>query len=130
MTDINIGALAENLNYKSDLDLGNTSPQLIDWIVEQQLPNAGNNYTWYNKYKSGWVEQGGKASGNNPTVVLPITMSDSNYFISTNPSGIISNNYFNIGLSNITTTGFSAIWDGDRGDPSAVLWEVKGISAS
>lgn len=30
-----------------------------DYVVESQLPTAQNNYTWYRKYKSGWVEQGG-----------------------------------------------------------------------
>ncbi len=30
-----------------------------DWVVESQLPTAENNYTWYRKYKSGWVEMGG-----------------------------------------------------------------------
>lgn len=62
MTDINIGAITESLNYKSDLDLGNTSPQLVDYIVEQQLPSADNNYTWYDLYKSGKVVQGGFSS--------------------------------------------------------------------
>ncbi|MBQ8473346.1 MAG: hypothetical protein IJ500_00600 [Alphaproteobacteria bacterium] len=30
-----------------------------DWVVESQLPTAENNYTWYRKYKSGWIEMGG-----------------------------------------------------------------------
>lgn len=30
-----------------------------DYVIEWQNPTAENNYTWYRKYKSGWVEQGG-----------------------------------------------------------------------
>lgn len=29
-----------------------------DFVVGFQRPTAANNYTWYRKYKSGWVEQG------------------------------------------------------------------------
>ncbi|MBP9999681.1 MAG: hypothetical protein KBT14_03260, partial [Proteobacteria bacterium] len=37
---------------------------MIDYVVESQTPTAENNYTWYRKYKSGWVEQGGGSSRN------------------------------------------------------------------
>ena len=54
-----------------------------DYVIESQLPTAENNYTWYRKYKSGWVEQGGKtATGTGgETVTLPIAMTDTNYTI-------------------------------------------------
>ena len=29
-------------------------------VIDFQEPTSANNYTWYRKYKSGWVEQGGK----------------------------------------------------------------------
>ena len=35
----------------------------IDTVVEFQLPTEENNYTWYRKYASGWVEQGGNNAG-------------------------------------------------------------------
>ena len=31
---------------------------LVDTVVAFQAPTASNNYTWYRKYSSGWVEQG------------------------------------------------------------------------
>lgn len=34
---------------------------LYDYVIESQAPTAENNYTWYRKYKSGWIEQGGIA---------------------------------------------------------------------
>lgn len=57
---------------------------LLDYVVETQPPTAENNYTWYRKYKSGWVEQGGVFSDiydsyTTEQVSLPITMLDSNY---------------------------------------------------
>lgn len=55
-----------------------------DYVVQSQLPTAQNNYKWYRKYKSGWVEQGGVFSNvydyyETETVSLPITMADTNY---------------------------------------------------
>ena len=55
---------------------------LVDSVVEFQLPTADNNYTWYRKYASGWVEMGGKAvtDGANPTLItLPVEVADTNY---------------------------------------------------
>ena len=48
-------------------------------------------YRWYRLYKSGWVEQGGRFRGgsqDNPawfTVELPVTMSDSDYYVFKTP---------------------------------------------
>lgn len=51
-----------------------------DYVTESQLPTADNNYTWYRKYKSGWVEQGQKVStlSNNTqkTITLPVALID------------------------------------------------------
>lgn len=63
-----------------------TVPQLpdnMDYVIETQLPTATNSYTWYRKYKSGWVEMGGKKQTNISTVSvdLPISFSDTNYDI-------------------------------------------------
>ena len=111
MTDINIGAITESLNYKSDLDLGNTSPQLVDYIVEQQLPSAENNYTWYDLYKSGKVVQGGEilpttATNADMIITLPITMYDNHYFACSNTTykGNDAPNYGNVVKSKTTTT--------------------------
>lgn len=53
-----------------------------DYVVESQSPTADNNYTWYRKYKSGFVEIGGKvsipqkdnSSWATKTVSLPVNM--------------------------------------------------------
>lgn len=60
-----------------------------DYVVESQEPTADNNYTWYRKYKSGWVEQAGYWKGSisiaqfnvkTVDITLPIEMSDGNYY--------------------------------------------------
>ena len=50
-----------------------------DYVVDFQAPTAQNDYTWYRKYKSGWVEQGGRIGLNTTSVVLPVEMSDADY---------------------------------------------------
>lgn len=55
-----------------------------DYVVESQLPTAENNYTWYRKYKSGWVEQGGTFGPmfiqySEIKIILPVPMADANY---------------------------------------------------
>ena len=60
-----------------------------DYVIAFQAPTSANEYTWYRKYKSGWVEQGGIWTGNqvcsegqeiNPTITLPVAMNSTNYF--------------------------------------------------
>lgn len=97
MSDINIGAISEALNNKVDLPLGD-SQDGIDFVVEWQLPTADNNYTWYRKYKSGWVEQGGRVtinntiSASNVRVTFPVEMANGNY------TAICANNA-NVGIA-------------------------------
>lgn len=54
-----------------------------DYVIESQLPAAGNNYTWYRLYNSGWIEQGGLTTGGSTSagalVSFPVAMSDLNY---------------------------------------------------
>lgn len=64
---------------------------LLDSVVAYQTPNSGNGYTWYRKYASGWVEQGGfcNATQYNNTgvnVTFPIAMADTNYIAITSPN--------------------------------------------
>lgn len=73
------GITAETLNGKVDLPTGKAQSD-VDFVVESQLPTEANGYTWYRKYKSGWVEQGGRCtvpatngySASTVTVTLPV----------------------------------------------------------
>lgn len=57
-----------------------------DYVIEKQDPSSSNNYQWYRKYRSGWVEQGGICinSSGDGSVTLPIPMSDTNYQVIAN----------------------------------------------
>lgn len=127
MSDINIGAITEALNDKSDRDLRNVDNTAgADAVIEYQVPTAENDYTWYRKYKSGWVEQGGYTSMVDAvaTIALPITMSDTNYvlfvFQEKNADGQ------NVpGITAKTASSFSI-------NPSSSAngsWQVSGMSA-
>jgi hypothetical protein len=112
-----------------------------DYVVESQLPTAANNYTWYRKYKSGWVEQGGIASGisvratNNVyqiSITLPIEMSDTNYigYCNGNFSGGNAWNgpYIDRQACSTTTVVYGGWVDGTSTiTPNA--WYVSGIAA-
>ncbi|MDE6481581.1 MAG: hypothetical protein K2L25_02045 [Alphaproteobacteria bacterium] len=54
---------------------GSALSEIADYVIETQTPTAANNYTWYRKYKSGWIEQGGYVSATGiATVTLPIPL--------------------------------------------------------
>lgn len=77
-------------NHTTNLDTLNTRTNgMIDYVVESQAPTAENNYTWYRKYKSGWVEQGGTWTGSVTVqsgqetiqeITLPVRMRNNKYF--------------------------------------------------
>lgn len=104
-----------------------------DYVVDFQAPTAQNNYTWYRKYKSGWVEQGGiitmefSSGGTNTPVTLPVTMSDANYTISATLGNRYGNKYLGTALP--TTTDFYVCGLASVSDTGPCYWEVKGIAA-
>lgn len=70
------------LAKQSEIPVVPDFPAGMDYVVETQLPTSENSYTWYRKYKSGWVEQGGRDktnSGNPKQVTLPIEMASIQY---------------------------------------------------
>lgn len=110
-----------------------------DYVVESQLPTAQNGYTWYRKYKSGWVEQGGcpdftQTQANITDITLPVPMANNRYtlvateYSTSNSTGGYTNPGIAVELK--TTTGFSlrgiggGAFTGNNYD-----WEVKGMAA-
>ncbi len=71
-----------------------------DYVTEWQTPTAENNYTWYRKYKSGWVEQGGYVAGTGSTEIqLHVALTTLVSFLrgGTNLSGSVQANHNTIG---------------------------------
>ena len=102
------------------------SETTADYVVEWQMPASENNYTWYRKYRSGWIEQGGYLSGSGAgvTVSLPVFMADGNYTVT---FGNTSGNYEQIMLTGRTTTTFSAKISKGTGNVSG-CWQISGIA--
>lgn len=132
MSDINIGAITEALNDKSDRDLRNVDNIAgADAVIEYQVPTAENDYTWYRKYKSGWVEQGGafatvNSDYHNETVTLLVEMNSVGY--SVNVSSASNGNAYVPAISTKSTTGFTIVRLVNIAAYSAT-WQVSGMAA-
>ena len=134
------GIILEALNDKLDRDANNldTSTTNFDVVVDYQIPTAANNYTWYRKYSSGWVEQGGLYIDNSGSgtieynVVFPVTMANNTYitngftdelaYDSTSPN-------YPLFYSNLTTSGMT-VKVSYRKANYRYHWEVKGMAAA
>lgn len=107
-----------------------------DFVVAFQRPTSANNYTWYRKYKSGWVEQGGSADtstavANTITINLPITMADTRYTVNAveYSAGTGTGGYTNPGCKNKTISSFDL--SGTQASSNVGNnwdWEVKGMA--
>ena len=117
--------------------LKQTTDGMIDYVIERQEPTSGNGYTWYRKYKSGWVEQGGIQSGNKTigygsegnlgTISLPIEMLDTSYVAISQ----CENSYclpMKTEKTNTTTTFIFGAYSINR-TLSNISWQVTGMSA-
>lgn len=117
-----ISNLAESINTLSTTVSGHTTTigshttsigtldtfknDVFDYVIASQAPTSTNNYTWYRKYKSGWVEMGGTIPVRTTTINLPVTLSDTNYcvVIAYKLAGSNSNNIIFKALSTHTQT--------------------------
>lgn len=124
------------LAKQSDIPQQQTLPDNYDFVVESQLPSAQNNYTWYRKYKSGWVEQGGEFtpiingsnSWNNYTVILPVQMSDAHYCVIAGDTGIASSGTAGTIIEDCTTTSFKWCYF-NASSTARCYWRVSGVRA-
>lgn len=124
------------LATKADTDLGNI-PTNYDYVVEKQDPTSANGYTWYRKYKSGWVEQGGTAT--TPTngdlaITLPIPMNPNQFYV-TNSSRQPINNWAATPTitksTNGTTIRIAVVPNSGAGAwvSGTIDWQVSGYEA-
>lgn len=106
-----------------------------DYVVAWQSPSAENNYTWYRKYKSGWVEQGGYS--NSQTITLIVEMADTGYSVQlTGMCSSSNNNVYVHGWRDKTVSGFitqsnvlNSKSETSASNTSAKHWYVCGFSA-
>ena len=110
-----------------------------DYVVETQLPTAENHYTWYRKYKSGWIEQGGfetiesasvTSTAASVAITLPVTMADTAYTGIANAAFAGGSSWNGPYKSAATTTKITfSGWVQGTGKMSIRAWEVKGMYA-
>lgn len=129
-------------NVLSDVaDLKTLTEGIIDYVVESQTPTADNGYTWYRKYKSGWVEQGGRAlvpatnglSSSSVTVTLPVPIASPKQ-ATLSYNGMGSTGYFSNcedQASIATTTVSIGRWNNGSTTAEARYynWVLSGMSA-
>ena len=122
------GLNAELFNSKADVSRVEVL-EGYDYVIESQLPTADNGYTWYRKYKSGWVEQGGRteSGAGNKNVSLMIEMSSIAYSIMVADKSGASGGVIAYGTGSETTTGF-VIYASNTTNSGAVDWQVSGMS--
>lgn len=111
---------------------------MIDYVVESQTPTAENNYTWYRKYKSGWVEQGQNITAtefysSGTTVILPIPMQSSNYYISISQitprrDGMASTLFVGGYPIDKTSIFIAGRYPGGSTECAFLSWSVKGVA--
>lgn len=128
------GVTIEVLNTKADVDLQNTPMATADYVVEWQNPTADNNYRWYRKYKSGWIEQGGyTAVGDDARVTVTLTkpMADTYYTVTFgNRSSTYTASTFALPTCLSKTTTTFDIGGQSNGGNCNNDWEVKGMAAA
>ena len=118
--------------------LNTRTENLLDFVVESQLPTAENNYTWYRKYKSGWIEQGGYVAGGGSGVLVSLIkrMANTNYqinltgFLHSGTAGNTASVSTDRGV--ITATNFyvnNYVENGsNKGSGVGFWWSVSGIA--
>ena len=132
MADIDFGQLSEALNDKSDRDLRNVDTAVkADAVIDYQEPTSANNYTWYRKYKSGWVEQGGWRNNYGGTITFPIAMSLTNQYtaILVHNGNTAKGEGF-VHCYNKTSTGMSYGLSSSTSGMAYVSWQVSGMAAN
>jgi hypothetical protein len=108
-----------------------------DYVVETQFPTLANNYTWYRKYKSGWVEQGQRslniANQSHNLYTLPVPMADTDYWAAAGPAQISSSEMYNAASTVAalagTTTQVRLGQFNTANSTMRIWWEVRGMAA-
>lgn len=99
-------------------------------LIKVQKPTEDNNYTWYNLYSDGLVEQGGKVGAldnSRVTVTLPVEMSNSSYSAVT--TGQNSETASDFAVSLVTPTTAQIIIASNASYGLGATWQVNGYAA-
>lgn len=123
--------LASQLQTKAQLDLANVDSN-IDYVVESWDDGAGG---WYRKYRSGWVEQGGRVETNavSNTINFWVEFKDTNFAVNVQSSAFESQTGIPIvpgaRACLYTTTSFVSR-TGQNAQFRSISWEARGYAAT
>ncbi len=128
MVQIATGATDEALETCTSV-LSDISALKYDYVVDFQAPTAANNYTWYRKYKSGWIRQGGEevlTGVQQKQITFPVVMKDSNYTPTVTGAWSSASGPQMEGTENRQTTGMrlTASYQG-----VTLFWTIEGQAA-
>lgn len=112
-----------NMENKADKDLSNC-PANYDYVVESKYPTAADP-SWYRKYKSGWLEQGGVVTAKGEVTLLK-PFANTAYSVQatclyTNSTG------WGFGVNKTSSSSF--FLNMNTGTQGA-MWEAKGFAAA
>ena len=133
---INVNAIANTLQTKVDLP-DSVSQSQCDFVIAHKTPTA-QDPTWYRLYKSGWVEQGGRAQATGATsqiINFPITMQDTNYSFQSVYDIVNSTGSYNMdAFAGARSVSSMIIWTKNgngavTGTDFYFFWEIKGQGA-
>lgn len=140
--NINVGFIkiyTQKLNNGADIAIPTTggtmalvediTPIKDHSVIEFQAPTADNNYTWYRKYKDGWIEQGGAETltgVQEKQITFPVIMRDGNYTPTVTGAWSSASGPQMEGAENRQTTGMrlTSSYQG-----VTLFWSVKGLAA-
>lgn len=121
--------LASQMQMKAQTNLANVDSN-IDWVVESLDDGSGG---WYRKYRSGWVEQGGRLKKPSSTawvaLTFPVEMANTNYFVSkqTTATSSETTSIRACAVNNLTVTGMEIYLATAFTD---TMWRVEGYAAT
>lgn len=125
------GTILEALNNKIDRDMHNVDiVAKADAVVDYQIPAVENNYTWFRKYASGWVEQGGIITGitnSYTTKTLAVTMPDTNYTFICTTIDEFSGTQYAVG-NPVSVSTYQIKYSGTG--TAKRSWQVSGMAAA
>jgi len=104
-------------------------PVGADYVIESW--KSADNTSWYRKYKSGWIEQGGWISSSSSSVIFPTPFNDSCLSFIASKYGAMDPCSYYFGTNQLTKMGAVIIWGGNGwGCGGTVItrfyWEAKG----
>ena len=115
-------------------DLSNTSSN-IDYVVESQEPILSENgyFSWYRKYKSGWVEQGGflpnKSGSGTIQLIIPLASAPACvHLISNAPGGPWQGPQCNVEYNYSASSGTVIAFNANDGR-TQMFWDAAGMAA-